>query len=156
MHKWNDSMSIYWHAREIALCSECIRCCNTVIIKKKWCSLYPLEVYSPEGKTDVNQSCKHISNLSCSKFSKRIHVLSDAHWIIRDSQEKLVVEYPPANAGDAGLIPKSGRSLGEGNDNPLQYSCLENPMDSKAWWTIVHRVSKTLTWLKRLSTSKSC
>ena len=40
-----------------------------------------------------------------------------------------VVENPPANAGDAGLIPGSGRSLGGGLSNPLQYSCLENPMD---------------------------
>ena len=37
------------------------------------------------------------------------------------------------NAGDLGLTPGSGRSLGEGNDNPLQYSCLENPMDRGAW-----------------------
>ena len=43
-----------------------------------------------------------------------------------------VVENPPANAGDAGLIPGSGRSPGEGNGNPLQYSCLENPMDRGA------------------------
>ena len=39
----------------------------------------------------------------------------------------------PANAGDAGLTPGSGRSPEEGNDNPLQYSCLENPMDGGAW-----------------------
>ena len=47
----------------------------------------------------------------------------------------LVVKNPPANAGEVreeGLIPGSGRSLGEGNDNPLQYSCLENPMDRGA------------------------
>ena len=42
------------------------------------------------------------------------------------------------NAGDLGLIPELGRSLGEVNDNPLQYSCLENPMDREAWWTTVH------------------
>ena len=46
----------------------------------------------------------------------------------------LVVENPPANAGDVGLIPGSGRSPGEGNGNPLQCSCLENPMDRGAWW----------------------
>jgi len=43
-----------------------------------------------------------------------------------------VVKYPPVNAGDAGSIPGSGRSLGGGNDNPLQYSCLDNYMDGKA------------------------
>ena len=45
------------------------------------------------------------------------------------------VKASACNAGDLGLIPGSGRSLGEGNGNPLQYSCLENPMDSRASWT---------------------
>ena len=52
----------------------------------------------------------------------------------------------PANAGDmrdAGSIPGSGRSTGEGNGNPLQYSCLGNPMDRGAGWAIVHRVTKS-------------
>ena len=51
---------------------------------------------------------------------------------------------PLANAGDASLIPRLGRSPGEGNDNPLQYSCLENPMDRGAWWVTVHGVTKEL------------
>ena len=57
---------------------------------------------------------------------------------------------PPAmqETGDMGLIPGSGRSLGGGNDNPLQYSCLENPMDRGAWLTIVQRVAKSWTCLK--------
>jgi len=42
------------------------------------------------------------------------------------------------NAGDLGLIPGSGRSPGEENGHPLQYSCLENPMDRGAWWAIIH------------------
>ena len=46
------------------------------------------------------------------------------------------------NAGDPGLIPGSGKSPGKGNGNPLQYSCLENPMDRGAWWATVHGVSK--------------
>ena len=50
-------------------------------------------------------------------------------------------------AGDLGLNPGSGRSPGEGNGNPLQYSCLENPMDGGAWWAIVHRVAKSRTQL---------
>ena len=45
-----------------------------------------------------------------------------------------VVKNPPANAGDTGLIPGSGRSPGEGNSNPFQHSCPENPMDRRAWW----------------------
>ena len=53
-----------------------------------------------------------------------------------------VVKNLPANAGDAGSIPGLARSPGGGNGNPLQYSCLENPMDRGAWWAIVHGVSK--------------
>ena len=51
------------------------------------------------------------------------------------------------NAGDLGLIPGSGRSPGEGNGNSLQYSCLENPMDQRAWWATVHGVTKSRTRL---------
>ena len=54
----------------------------------------------------------------------------------------------PANVGDAryaGSIPGLGRSPGVGNGNPLQYSCLENSMDSRAWWAIVHGVAKSRT-----------
>ena len=47
-----------------------------------------------------------------------------------------VVKNPPANARDKGSIPGSGRSPGEGNGNPLQYSCLGNPMDRGAWWDL--------------------
>ena len=55
-----------------------------------------------------------------------------------------VVKNPPANAGDMGLIPGLGRSPREGNGNPLQYSCLENPLDKGAWWATVHGVAKEL------------
>ena len=51
----------------------------------------------------------------------------------------------PCNAGDSGLIPESGRSPGVGNGNPLQYSCLENPMDRGAQWATVHGVTKSCT-----------
>ena len=59
------------------------------------------------------------------------------------------------NAGDPGSIPGSGRSPGEGNGNPLQYSCLENLMDGGAWWATVHGVAKSRTGLKQLSKSSS-
>ena len=62
-----------------------------------------------------------------------------------------VVKNPPADAGDArdtGLISGSRRSPGGGNDNPLQYSCLENPVERGNWWAIVHRVTKSWTRLK--------
>ena len=53
-----------------------------------------------------------------------------------------VVKNPSPNTGNAGFIPGSGISTGEGNGNPLQYSCLENPMDRGAWRATVHRVGK--------------
>ena len=51
------------------------------------------------------------------------------------------------NAGDLGSIPGSVRSPGKGNGNPLQYSCLESPMDGGAWWTTAHGVAKSRTRL---------
>ena len=56
-----------------------------------------------------------------------------------------VVKNPPANARDADSIPGWGRSPGVGHDNPLQYSCLGNPMDRGAWWATVHGVAKSWT-----------
>ena len=53
-----------------------------------------------------------------------------------------MVKNPPANAGDTGSVPGSGRSPGEGNGNLLQYPCLGNPMNRRAWWAIVHGVAK--------------
>ena len=66
----------------------------------------------------------------------------------RASQMALVVKNLPANAGDIrdeGLIPGSGRALGRGHGNPLQCSCLENPMDRGARWVTVHEVTKSWT-----------
>ena len=55
-----------------------------------------------------------------------------------------VVKNPPAKAGDIGSIPGSGRTHGEGNNNPLQYSCLGNPVDRGAWWATVDGVTQKL------------
>ena len=66
----------------------------------------------------------------------------------RAPQVALVVKNLPANAGDTqdlGLIPGLGRSPGGGHGNPLQYPCLENPMDRGAWQAMVHRVAKSRT-----------
>ena len=69
-------------------------------------------------------------------------------WIyISVSQVPLVVKNPPAKTGDIrdlGSIPGSGRSTGEGNGNPFQYSCLENPTDRGAWQATVHGITKDL------------
>ena len=59
----------------------------------------------------------------------------------------------PCNAGDLGSIPGSGRSPGERNGNPLQSSCLENPIDRGAWWATVHRVTKSRTKLSDFTRS---
>ena len=53
-----------------------------------------------------------------------------------------MVKNPPANAGKVYLISRSGKSPGEGNGNPLQYSCLENPVDRGVLWATVHGVTK--------------
>ena len=66
----------------------------------------------------------------------------------------LVIKNLPASEGyvrDFGFIPGSGRSPGKGNKSPLQYSCLENPMDREAWQATVQGVSQSQTQLKRLS-----
>ena len=100
----------------------------------------------------------------CKNISECLHALR------RASQVELAVKNPPASAGaagatrDTGSIPGSGRSPGEGNGNPLQYSCLENPVGREAWWATVHEVEEldvtehaslvNLTW--PLSTSATC
>ena len=91
----------------------------------------------------------HIYSLFIRFFSHICH-----YRALRASQVALVVKNPPANTGDVrdeGSIPWSGRSPGGGHGNPLQYSCLENPMDRGAWQITVHIVAKSQTWLKRLS-----
>ena len=67
----------------------------------------------------------------------------------------VVVKNLPASAGDirnVGLIPGSGKSPGGGHGNPLQYTCIENPMIRGAWRATVHRIVKSQTLLKQLST----
>ena len=63
-----------------------------------------------------------------------------AHWVKNSAANLEKLE-------DAGSIPGSGRAPGEGNGRPLQYSCLENPMDAGAWWATVHRVTEGGIWL---------
>ena len=80
--------------------------------------------------------------------SQSLHISSWKHQ--QKAPNSLVVKSPHANAGDirdSGLIPGSGRSPGGGHSNPLQYYCLENPMDRGDWWATVHRVTKS--WIQR-------
>ena len=75
-------------------------------------------------------------------------------FLLFNTLSRLVIAFLPrskhllknllANAGDTSSIPELGRSHGEGNDNPLQYSCLGKPMDREAWWATVHGVAGKL------------
>ena len=68
-----------------------------------------------------------------------------------------MVKNLPANEGDTGdlgLIPGLGRSPGERNGNPLQYSCLENPMDRGAWRATIHRVAKSQDMIERVNNNQ--
>ena len=66
-------------------------------------------------------------------------------WIIQCDYGASQWQIPSANAGDSGSVPGSGRSPEGGNGNPLQYSCLGNPMDIGAWWVTAHGVAKSRT-----------
>ena len=82
-----------------------------------------------------------------------IHIYIYNSWA---SPVALLVKNPPSgkeqvDIRDTGLIPQSGRSPGGGHSNPLQYSCLEKPMDRGAWQTVAHRIVQSQTQLKYLS-----
>ena len=99
----------------------------------------------------------YIYMLKYTKASVWTHVSMYIHisMCLGASQVAPVVKNLPADAGglrDSGSIPGSGRFPGGGHGNPLQYSCLENPTDSGAWRATVHRVAKSWTRLKWLST----
>ena len=80
--------------------------------------------------------------LTCSEYC---YVLGDFFLIHLSSHlgfpYSSVGKESACNAGDPGLIPRLGRSPGEGNGNPLQYSCLENPTDREVWWATAHGVT---------------
>ena len=82
-----------------------------------------------------------------SKLLQRNRIILYNLMDILDFSGDLALKNLPANAGGEGLIPGSGRSPGEGNGNPLQYSCLENPMDRGAWWVTVSGLAKSGTRL---------
>ena len=103
------------------------------------------EVKSVELLYMIGTSCDHfkIDGYNSRKFYANLMVTTGA------SQVVLAVKNPPANAGDlrdTDLVPGLGRSPGRGHGN--QYSCLENPMDRRAWWASVHRVAQRQTKLK--------
>ena len=120
-----------------------------------WCSHAAVTCYSPPRNQNERDWGVHNSWVP-------VHLLGLAHNLGRNrnfavfsghhgaSQVALVVKNPPTNSGDTrnvGLIPGWGRSPGGWHGNPLQYSCLENPMDREAWWAAVHKVAKSQTRL---------
>ena len=74
-----------------------------------------------------------MASRSLHKLSEDTFNLVDLYLIKEGFPDVSVIKNLPANAGDAGLIPGSGRFPGEGKGNPLQYSCMENPMNGEAW-----------------------
>ena len=86
------------------------------------------------------------------------HQLSILHMVVYiwASQVTQVVKNPTGKAGDAGSIPRSGRSSGGGNGNTLQHSCLENLMDREAWWATVHSLAQSQAQLKQLNMNARC
>ena len=96
-----------------------------------------------------------IQNQDVSRAVLPLKALGQGSLSFWASQVAPVLKNPPANAGDigdVGSILGSGRFLGGGHGNPLQYSCLENLIDRGTWRAVVHRVSKKQTWLNWLST----
>ena len=88
-------------------------------------------------------SCTQVYIYMCVCVCVCIHTATETLAIPCGSEGKASA----CNARDLGSIPGWRRSPGEGNDNPLQYSCLENPMDGEAWWATVHGVAKSRTRL---------
>ena len=123
-----------------------------------------LQCMKVKSESEVAQSCLTLSDpTDCSPPGSSVHGIFQARVLewgaIAFSAKSVntqlmfllgfpggsVVKNLPANAGDTGSIPGLGRSPGEENCNPLQYSCRENPMDRGAWWAIVHGVTKSWT-----------
>ena len=121
--------------------------------------------YLFHGMDRIHLNNKYICTYIIYVFNWRIITLNYCDAFCRTStsinhrcacvQLALVVKKLPANAGDVtdtGSIPGLGKSPGGGHGNPLQFSCLENPMDRGVWWAMVQRVTKSQTRLKQLST----
>ena len=103
-----------------------------------------LQSSEPPGKPAfLRHSNCVVSMLNGTEIQKRGHKMY-MHGVFPGGSDGIE---STCNAGDSGLIPRLGRSPGEGNGNPLQYSCLENPMDRGGWPATVHRVTKSQTGL---------
>ena len=115
------------------------------------CSLFTLSFFLQLRNPLFSVEGVHYFTLFKKKKSQNKHgekrTLCAAFWFLGGSDGKASA----CNVGDPGSIPGLGRSSGEGNGNPLQYSCLENSMDGGAWWATVHGVTKSWTWLSNFT-----
>ena len=104
-------------------------------------SVYPGEKSSRFGEQLVKTNAKLLCKVTILIYT------SISLQTLQGFPSSSVGKESACNAEDWGLIPGSGRSPGERNGNPLQYSCLENPMDGEAWWATVHGIAKCWTRL---------
>ena len=108
----------------------------------------------------LSRGCLHV--LACGFFPDSNHITPTSASVVTSSLTiiltscftSLVAKESAYNAGDPGSIPKLGRSPGEGNNNPLQYSCLGNPMDRGAWRATVHQVTKESNTTERFNNNQ--
>ena len=107
--------------------------------------------------TVVYPDCNVVTQINmCAKTHRAVHpnylkiYLAIWRWVSLVAQWERI----SLNAGDSGSVPASGRPPGEGNGNPLQYSCLENPKDRGAWETTVHGVTKEVDTTRQLKNNK--
>ena len=131
--------------------------------------MLPWTAFSPHLSLGISLICKELIAKSCPIETLALFSGTDSiQWLIYTqvlkilsrvlawvSQVVLMVKNLPTYEGDirdSSSVPGSGSSPGGGQGNPLQYSCLENPMDRGAWWATVHGVAKSQAWLKWLST----
>ena len=140
-HQWWDKASSYafsmkgWGGHNIA---------NFFFSCKKhstWIKSGGIHQTKPAERQSVKQ-LRHFKTVNIGKDWKSLENAADKGM----TGFLVALKSLPANAGDVGLTPESGRSPGEGKGNPLQYSCLENPMNRGTWWAAVHRAAKSRTW----------
>ena len=116
--------------------------------------LQPLPIMSPEETQDVKTQDTGPRQLTCisKEWFQWAQTFASSHTQKGGSDGKASA----CKVGDPDSIPGSGRSPGEGNGNPFQYSCLENSMDGGAWWAILHGVAKSQTWLNGFTCCCCC